>query len=175
MKGENPTKRKAVAGTNRGVHKYHPHMAIAAAYMYAQGASDYEVAEGLGVGRATIHRWARVHPEFGKARSESSLFVEARLANALINSAEGARKVEVVEIWDGENSTWRPERRKVTELPPNPQAILAWLHARNPDKWRDKQEIEVSVDTKTAELLDAGRARMQRVIEELQANVRDSD
>ena len=162
-------RQKATDGRGNGVVKYAPHLAIPAAYMYALGASDDEVAAGLGVSQSSVLRWARVHPEFAKARRESKAFVEARLANALLQSAEGARKTELVEVYDPDTNTWTPKQRKVTELPPNPQAAMAWLHAQHPDNWREKQEIVVEVGSDTASLLQHARERMaQRIRETMQ-------
>ena len=160
--------RQKSADNTRGVAKYEPHLAIAAAYMYAQGASDDEVAAGLGVSQSSVLRWAKTHPEFSKARSESKLFVKARLANALISSAEGARKIEIVESWNPETKVWEPTKRKVTELPPNPAAILAWLQAQEPREWKQKQEVVVEVGTDTAALLQSARERMAAQIRKAQ-------
>lgn len=140
--------------------------------MYSMGATDHEVAFGLGVTHPTVLYWLKVHPEFRKAKYEAGAFVEARLANAMIQVAEGARKVEIVENYDADTGTWVPCKRKVTELPPNHQAALAWLHARKPDVWQEKQQVVVEVDTETAAYLDAGRERMMKIIEGLQG---DSD
>ena len=162
--------RSATGRTGRG--KYNAHLAIPAAYMYMMGASDEEVAIGLGVTHATVVKWTKIHPEFAHAKRESHSFVKARLANALINAAEGAQKVEVVEEYNSDDNTWTPIKRKTTEMPPNPQAAIAWLHAQASDEWRAKQEIKVEVDQTVVDLLHAGRERMAAKLREL---IRDGD
>ena len=83
MKGETRTRRatgkspKSSDG-KRGVRKWEPHLAIPAAYMYSMGASDHEVAFGLGVTHPTVTYWLKVHPEFRKAYSRDLMNLRRR-------------------------------------------------------------------------------------------------
>ena len=148
--------------------QYQPRLAIIAAYVYATGANDDEVAEALGVTVDTIRRWAKSHKEFSRAREESSAFVEARLARSLITAAEGGEKVEVTERFDEDSNTWRPVTRKVTTLPPDAKAIMLWLQSRRPSDWQQRQVLEVQVDESAVDALNAGRERMLDMIREVQ-------
>ena len=154
---------KSVGG-KKGVRRWEPHLAIPAAYMYSQGASDHEVAFGLGVTHPTITYWLKVHPEFRKAKFEAGRFVEARLANCMVQAAEGARRTEITEVWDEVEEVWKPRLRKTIELPPDYRAALAWLHARAPEQWQEKQQVVLEVDSNTAAILDEGRERMKEII-----------
>ena len=144
---------------------YEPRFAIIASYIYATGASDIEVAEALGVSASTINNWTKRHPEFTRARQESSEFVEARLAKALITAAEGAEKHEVTERYDEETDSWIPSQRKTTKMPPDVRAIMLWLQSRRPIDWQQKQVLEVQSDSTTIDLLEAGQRRMLAEIE----------
>lgn len=147
--------------------KYDPQYSVAAAYLYAGGRTDEEVADAIGVRMTDVQHWKKTIPEFQEAARNSSVFVEARLANSVMQAAtEGIKLVEIVEVVDETTGKWVPKSRKTKEVPPDSKLAIAYLERRH--GWSAKQEVRVEVDTTTQDILAEGRERMRAEIERVQ-------
>lgn len=110
------------------------------------GKTVEEIADSFGESKTTIKRWFKEHPSFWSAVTRGREYADAQVAESLFKRATGFRTKEqrafvrsvgdfsqVVEVKDIE-----------IHYPPDPGAAMNWLKNRQPDKWRDKQQVELS-------------------------------
>ena len=95
---------------------------------------------------------------FKRGKESSDYEVE----NALFKSATGyeyEERKEVQEVVDGVMRKRVEITRK--QVPPNATSAIFWLKNRKPDKWRNKQEIEISKLRAETKKLEAETARIE--------------
>ncbi len=107
-----------------------------------------EIAEALGIDRATLDRWIDKHPELAAAyaigRDEASDHVERALFERATGYSHPSEKIVVVSGGQGMGSS--VERVDITEhYPPDPAALKMWLNNRRPTDWADKQQVSVDM------------------------------
>ena len=112
------------------------------AYNYCLlGATDAELAVFCDVSESTINLWKLEYPSFSESIKKGKTNADANVANALYNRALGYNhREEKVFNNNGEIVTYNTTKY----YPPDTGAAMAWLKNRQPDKWRDKQELEHS-------------------------------
>jgi len=123
--------------------KYNPDMDKAAETLTRQGYTDEQLADFFGVDERTLNNWKNQFPLFfnslktGKdiadSQVEASLFQRAigySIPDVYVSSYEGV--VTITSI--------------IKHFAPDTTAQIFWLKNRQPKKWRDKQDIEHSVD-----------------------------
>lgn len=108
------------------------------AYNYCLlGAIDEQLAVFFSVDVSTIHRWKADYPEFCDSIKKGKEVADLEVVQSLKKRATGMRvKKQVLkegEIFELED-----------ELPPDSTAMIFWLKNRQPDFWRDKQNVEHS-------------------------------
>lgn len=110
-----------------------------------QGATEQEIADKLGVCRDTIYQWARDSEQFSYARKEARDEANDHVEAALFKMATGLKHcvVKPMEVKDGDGVSHIELVEYEERLPPNPTSMIFWLKNRRPDRWRDKQEVEV--------------------------------
>ena len=97
----------------------------------------------MGVNIATLYDWKKKYPEISESLKKGKEVIDTIVENALLKRALGYRYDEVT-IENG------IETKRVTkEVQPDTTAQIFWLKNRRPDKWRDKQNVEVSGSLKT--------------------------
>lgn len=112
------------------------------AYNYCLlGATDKELADFFDVSEATINVWKHVHPEFLESLKKGKEQADALVAQSLFKRATGYEH-DAVKIF---NDQGRPLTVDYTErYPPDTTAAIFWLKNRQPSKWRDKQDVDLS-------------------------------
>lgn len=138
--------------------EYKPEYAEQAAKLCALGATDFELANFFEVNTATIYRWRNVHPEFCEAVTCGKEKADERVARALYNRAVGYTfESEKIQVMRDGSIVRAPMLEHVA---PDPAAAMNWLKNRQPDKWRDKQEVSHSggIEVTTKEQRDAAVA-----------------
>ena len=126
--------------------KYRPEYDLTAEYMARSGMTDGEIADKLKVTEQTLNNWKKDFPSFFESLKRGKENVDAQVENSLLRMANGyVHDVEKpVVVGDGMGES-HVEIVKYTErLPPNPTSMIFWLKNRQPAKWRDKQEIEMT-------------------------------
>ncbi|WP_025915591.1 hypothetical protein [Herminiimonas sp. CN] len=127
------------------------------------GATDTQMADFFGVAERTIHYWKSHRPEFLQSIKRGKDDADANVAEALYKRAVGYSHPEahisnyqgVITITD-----------TVKHYPPDTGAIAFWLKNRQPDKWRDRVETDVTVNGEgIGELARVYEAAMQRARE----------
>ena len=106
------------------------------------GLTDETIAKNMGVGLTTLYRWKAEHREIWEALKRGKEVIDVEVENALLKSALGYQDIEVEITTDSNGNQIKKE--KIKNIPPNTTALIFWLKNRQPKKWRDKQEVEVS-------------------------------
>jgi hypothetical protein len=109
------------------------------------GKTDAQIAQILGIGLSTLKRYKDKIPEFRAALDAGKSFADALVEQALFAKALGyhGKETKIVVVDKSvEKHTF------IKWHPPDVQAISFWLRNRNPEKWKDKSEIEHSGETK---------------------------
>ena len=130
-----------------GVEKWHdriPALVRRLAGRSERGLTDKEIADHLGVSRKTVLRWKKTYPEFAQALIETKAILDAKVEMSLFRRAVGypVTKIEVTT----EDGFETKRVVKTEDLAPDVQACRLWLMNRDPEHWRDKQEVEHSGD-----------------------------
>ena len=136
---------------------YKPEFADQAYKLCLLGATDGELGDFFGVTEQTINNWKQSFPEFFESITRGKLVADAEVAQALFKRATGYDATRVVTAtFEGAIS----DEREVKEyVGPDTNAASLWLRNRQPTKWRDKQQVEVSVDDSTVNRILAARKR----------------
>lgn len=107
------------------------------------GATDVEMADFFGVSEQTLNAWKKRYPEFLESLKKGKSIADANVASKLYNRAIG---------YDAKATKFATNEGKVTDkveytehYPPDITAAIFWLKNRQPDKWRDKKEVETNV------------------------------
>jgi len=124
---------------------YKPEYAEQARKLCLLGATDKEMADFFGVCEQTILNWRKEHEEFLGSIARGKMDADANVADRLYQRAlgysHGAVKIFMPSGAD------KPVFADYTEhYPPDTTAASLWLRNRQPDKWRDKRDIEATGD-----------------------------
>ena len=109
------------------------------------GLTDEQIAANIGVTTTTLYDWKKKYADFSDALKKGKETSNYEVENALFKSATGyeyEERKEVQEVVDGVMRKRVEITRK--QVPPNATSAIFWLKNRKPDKWRNKQEIEVN-------------------------------
>lgn len=139
------------------------------------GAIDTELAAFFGVSKTTLNAWKKQHPEFLASLKKGKVIADAEVALSLYKSATGGHFItEDKLVSDGEGGQKVVTLRK--QLEPSVTAQIFWLKNRQPDKWKDKQEVNNNIkidkelmqkiETEFVERMARARARQKEVLRE---------
>lgn len=109
------------------------------------GLTDEEIATKCGICRDTLYEWKKRFPDISDALKKGKDAADIEVENALFKRATGYAYAEVKVEYECGVEIKRTEILK--EVPPDVGAQCFWLKNRRPDKWRDKQQVEASVDS----------------------------
>lgn len=130
--------------------KYNPDIDITAEGLCKQGYTDEQIAVFFGVDKGTINNWKQQFPLFFNSLKTGKQVADSRVEASLFQRAIGYSVPDVhVSSYEGE-ITVTPI---IKHYPPDTTAQIFWLKNRQPKKWRDKQDVEHSVDAGLAALL----------------------
>lgn len=110
------------------------------------GATDKNIAEILGVTESTFNLWKKQVEGFSEFLKKSKLITDEDMENTLRKRAIGCTTTETKVIKRFSKETNRMEVYEESEIikehAPDTKAIEKWLNNRNPDRWKDKMEID---------------------------------
>ena len=93
------------------------------------------------VNEKTFNNWKHKHPEFLQSLKNGKEIADSQIAKSLFNRAKGySCKATKFATFNGE-ITDREEY--IENYPPDTTACIFWLKNRQPDKWRDKQDMNI--------------------------------
>lgn len=105
------------------------------------GLTDAELASFFSVSETTINKWKKAHRSFANALRRGKVMADGEVAQGLYARAIGYAHDDVhVSSYQGV-VTLTPI---VKYYPPDTAAATFWLKNRQPDKWRDKVQQEVT-------------------------------
>jgi transcriptional regulator with XRE-family HTH domain len=115
------------------------------------GLTDKQIANAIGIDEATLNNWKKEHKEFFESLKAIKEEADRTVVDSLYNRALGYNLDEVTKELrmntDGEKEL--VVTKVVTKhIVPDTTAQIFWLKNRQPDKWRDKQDIEHSGEIK---------------------------
>ena len=117
--------------------KYRPEYSIIAFRFMLLGATCDELADVIGVSRATLYAWRDKFPEFARALDGRN-FADANIASRLFQRAMGyTHETEEIKIVNDEVV----RVPTVKHYPPDPQSLKFWLINRQPLLWKERVEI----------------------------------
>ena len=127
------------------------------------GAIDTDLAELFNVDRSTIYDWKNKSPEFADALKQGKAELDAKVEKSLYERASGYEAPEDKVIFqDGE-----PQVMQITKrYPPDATSMIFWLKNRQPERWRDKREIDAHVKQETLTPI---------TVDELESRIRADD
>lgn len=126
------------------------------------GLIDVQIAKNMGISEATFYDWKQKFPEFSEAVKKGKAVADQLVENALYKRAVGYQyeeetwemltfnKTETYEEFGKDVVVSTPEtkevrtKRVVKHQASDTQAAKFWLQNRQPEKWRDKRETELS-------------------------------
>jgi hypothetical protein len=161
--GSHPAKSTKSNGSNVIVNgngigrptKYKPDFPKQAAKLCKLGATDAELADFFEVDISNLYRWYSTRPDFREAIKTPKELADDRAERSLYMNATGfwvdTEKLFVLkdEFYDEDGNLTRTSQRIHHEptreyYRPETAAAFIWLKNRQPNKWRDKHELDVS-------------------------------
>lgn len=115
------------------------------------GLIESQIAMKLGIAHVTLIDWKKRFPDFAKALSEGKQTPIDQVVSALHKRACGMvveeKILEPILKDNGKGKKIRTGKMEVTrkikkEIPPDQSAAILYLKNRDPDNWRDKQDVE---------------------------------
>lgn len=126
--------------------KYKPEYAEQASKLCLLGATDKELADFFDVSEQTINAWKDKHPEFLESIKEAKSNLDRQVERRLFERATGYSHLDTK--FATHEGSITDEREYIKHYPPDTTAAIFWLKNRQPESWRDKQEIESSGELK---------------------------
>jgi hypothetical protein len=124
--------------------KYKTEYAEQAYRLCLLGATDKDIAMFFDVQESTINYWKIHEPEFSESLKRGKIEADAAVAQKLYHRAIGYEHVETITAnYQGQITD---KMDVIKHYAPDPTAAIFWLKNRQPDKWRDKQDVNVSGD-----------------------------
>lgn len=112
------------------------------------GATDKQIAEYLDVTESTINKWKIDHESFSESVKKGKERADAEIAEALFHRAKGYSHPEDKIFNQNGVPMIVPT---IKHYPPDTAAAFIWL--KNRSGWKDKQEVEHTVNKEAYEAL----------------------
>lgn len=112
------------------------------------GLTDVEIADKMGIAESTLNEWKKKYPEISESLKVGKEVVDIGVENSLLKRAMGYEYKEttqesILDTKTGER-TLLVTKVVTKQVAPDTTAQIFWLKNRQPKKWRDKQEVEMS-------------------------------
>lgn len=119
--------------------KYKKEYAEQAFKLCLLSATDEDLADFFEVSESTINKWKLDHDEFSESIKKGKDSADANVASRLYNRAMGYEQDED-KIFNANGAPLVVPTKK--HYPSDTTAAIFWLKNRQPEKWRDKKELE---------------------------------
>jgi hypothetical protein len=139
-----PKKGQTTKGKDGRPSKYKPEYAEQAAKLCFLGATDVMLADFFKVTEKTINNWKKNYPEFLQSLKETKAALDSKVERSLFERAVGYQHKEQKILSNPQDPHDPVIVDTVKHYPPDSTSMIFWLKNRQPEKWRDKQEIELS-------------------------------
>lgn len=111
--------------------------------MAERGATDFEIADSLGVSVRTLYRWKAQHDDFRQSLKIAKDVADERVIRSLYQRAIGYEQ-DAVKIFMPAGADKPVIAEYVEKIAPDTTAAIFWLKNRKSDEWRDKIHKEHS-------------------------------
>lgn len=132
------------------------------------GATDKEMADFFGVTERTLNQWKKEYPEFLQSLKKGKNIADANVASKLYNRAIGYDYEEKHFETKPSKKDAPPElveaKRIKKHVPADTTAAIFWLKNRQPEKWRDRKEVDANVNL-SDELESMTDEQLQKIID----------
>lgn len=122
------------------------------------GLTDEQIAQNMGIRRETLYAWSKKYPNISNTLKKGKEVVDRQVENALLRKALGFKetvkkpiKCKEVKYDNGKRIEEKEHIEYADEdvyVPPDTTAQIFWLKNRRPDKWKDKQDVQISGELK---------------------------
>ncbi len=136
-----PKKKKNLGGRPT---KFKADLIPKTAVLYAEGKTDREICDIIGICPSTLTNWKGRYPEFLASLKENKEKADSLVEASLFRRATGYYHVEE-KIFFGFGVVTRVET--VKHYPPDTSACIFWLKNRKPKEWRELSVIETKPPT----------------------------
>ncbi|PXX78464.1 helix-turn-helix domain-containing protein [Dielma fastidiosa] len=102
------------------------------------GLTDEQIAHNMGIAVSTLYEWKKRYSEISEVLKNNKEIADIAVENALYKRAIGYSYTETTKE-DG-----KVIKTVEKEVVPDTTAQIFWLKNRQPERWRDKQEIQNS-------------------------------
>ena len=150
--------------------EYRPEFCQKAASLCVNGATDFEVAEELGVNVRTLYRWKAEFPDFRQALKVGKELADERVKFSLYHRAVGYSH-QAVKIFMPAGAEGPVYADYIEHVAPDPSAAKLWLTNRMPDEWREKVVQEVTGKDGGPIEIDNARERNLALLEAVASRV----
>lgn len=114
------------------------------------GLTDEQIAQNIGIHISTLYDWKNKYPELSEALKRGKEVVDRAVENALLKRALGYTYEEKTfeKVWNPTLEKYIKVNTKtvVKQVQPDTTAQIFWLKNRKPEEWRDKKDLDVSVN-----------------------------
>lgn len=107
-----------------------------------RGCTMEQIAAELCVAPSTVKKWVSENPELKKAVDHGRLLADVQVEDSLFRRATGYKFTKRKTVKEGEKIIKTETTEE--EVPPDTTACIFWLKNRDPERWRDKQELALS-------------------------------
>lgn len=131
------------------------------------GLTDEQIAYNMGVSRSTLGEWKRKYQVLSDTLKKGKEVVDRQVENALLKRALGYSYQEVKkEEWkDNDGNPVQKVTTTEKAVIPDTTAQIFWLKNRRPDKWRDKQNLELVTKEQEARIAQM-KAQTDKIVRE---------
>ena len=109
------------------------------------GKTDVEIAESLKITERTLNDWKKRYSGFKTALKTGKEVVDRGVENSLLKRANGYEYEEVkTYVSEVDGKTTKRIEKVTKHVSPDVTAQIFWLKNRQPEKWRDGKNLEVT-------------------------------
>jgi hypothetical protein len=106
--------------------------------LYRKGWTDREVADFFEVSRQTVQNWLAACPEFARIRKDAKAAADELVKDSLYERARGY-EIPVEKIFCKDGAVTKV--MTMEHIPASVSAAKYWLSNRDPNRWKDRQEV----------------------------------
>lgn len=135
------------------------------------GATDRDLAELFCVDVATVNRWKIAQPAFCESLKKGKKEADAKVANCLFGRATGYDHddVDIRTVSVGDGCSQIVLTPFVKHHPPDVTAQIFWLKNRQPERFRDRPQVEVTVNNEVS--VDTTKNPEEMTVPEMEAKL----
>jgi len=126
------------------VDEYRPDLLQVAHSMCRLGATDMELADGLGICLRTLYKWKNIHHEFNLAMQVGKEEADSRVTRALYQRAVGYTFNELQYFNVNKELVPKTVRK---HIPPDVTAQIFWLKNRRRHDWRQDGNLPREIES----------------------------